>query len=177
MRIAVYCGSSAGNDEAFAIAAYTLGQWMGEHGHELIYGGSNTGIMGAVADGVLESGGAVTGVVPNVPVILGRVHPGLTTLIKTETMAERKTRMIELADAFIALPGGLGTLDELTEILSLESLDIISGPIVLYSVNGYWEPMKAVFANVLQNGFGKPEYFSQVRFADSPEALSGILRG
>lgn len=176
MRIAVYCGSSPGKDETFVKAALRLGAWLGKNGHELIYGGSNTGLMGAVADGVLCAGGAVTGVIPDVPLIRSRVHPGLTTRIETGSMAERKMCMLVRADAFIALPGGLGTLDEITEILSLQSLGIVRGAVIFYNVNGYYEPMKAVISQILQNGFGKPEYFSDVHFLDSPEELAEVLR-
>ena len=176
MKLAVYCGSTPGNDPAFRDAAFALGTWMGENGVELVYGGSKTGIMGAVADGVLQAGGAVTGVVPDVPAIRRRMHPGLTTLVETDTMAARKARMIELADAFLALPGGLGTLDEITEILSLESLDLIRGPVLFYNLNGYYEPVKAVFANILNSGFGKPEYFAAVHFPENLEDLADALR-
>ena len=175
MKIAVYCGSTPGSDPAFAAAARALGEWMGNNGHELVFGGSKTGLMGAAADGVLSAGGAVTGVVPNVPVIRARMHPHLTNLIQTETMAARKSEMIAMADAFIALPGGLGTLDEITEILSLSSLDLVRGPVIFYSVLGYWDPMKAVFANILENGFGKPEYFSAVHFPRDLAEVAAIL--
>lgn len=171
MKIAVYCGSTPGNDPAFVEAARALGEWMGQNGHELIFGGSKTGLMGAVADGVLSVGGAVTGVVPNVPAIRNRMHGSLTTLIETESMTARKTCMIQRAEAYLALPGGLGTLDEITEVLSLESLELVRGPILFYSVKGYYTPMKAVLDNILRNGFGRPEYFSRVFF---PEDLSQV---
>ena len=177
MKIAVYCGSTPGNDPVYVQMAKELGKWMGEKGHELVYGGSNTGLMGAVADGVLEAGGKVIGVVPNVPEIQKRTHQGITTLIKTDTMAERKSEMIRLADGFIALPGGVGTLDEITEILSLSSLKIVTGPVIFYSMKGYYDPMKPVIANILRSGFGKPEYFEDVVFAkDLSEVIQGLER-
>ncbi len=177
MKIAVYCGSSAGNDPACTEAAAALGTWMGRNGHELVYGGSNTGLMGALADGVLRAGGAVTGVVPDVAVIKRRIHPGITTLVETDTVATRKTRMIDLADAFIALPGGLGTLDEITEILCLQSLGLVRGPVIFYSVKGYYAPMKAVFSNILENGFGSPAHFSEVVFAEDLADVAAALGG
>lgn len=177
MRIAVYCGSTAGNLELYTGAAYALGAWMAENGHELVYGGSNTGLMGAVADGVLDGGGRVTGVVPDVPEISRRAHPRLTTRIEAGTMALRKTKMIELAQAFIALPGGVGTLDEITEILSLESLGLVRGPVIFYSMEGYYAPMQAVLDNILARGFGRPEYFSSVHFAENLEQLCCALEG
>jgi len=92
-------------------------------------------------------------------------------------MAERKSCMIDRADAFIALPGGLGTLDEITEILSLQSLGIIRAPVILYNLNGCYEPLRAVFANILQNGFGRPEFFDDVLFLDTTEAIAEVLDG
>ena len=176
MKIAVYCGSTPGNDPIFVEAARALGEWMGKNGHELVFGGSKTGLMGAVADGVLSVGGAVTGVVPNVPAIRSRMHGSLTTLIETESMAERKTCMIQRAEAYLALPGGLGTLDEITEILSLESLELVRGPILFYSVKGYYAPMRAVLDNILQSGFGRPEYFSRVFFPEDLSAVADALK-
>jgi len=175
MRIAVYCGSTPGNDEAFTDSARKLGLWMGRNGHELIYGGSNTGLMGAVADGVLEAGGRVTGVVPDVPLIKARVHAGLTECIFTKTMAERKSKMIELAQAFIALPGGIGTLDEITEIISLCSLEIINAPIVFFNVKGYYEPIKQVLCGIVESAFGKPAFFDRILYSDNPETIGEHL--
>ena len=175
MKAAVYCGSTPGNDGIYTKTAFALGEWMGQNGWELVYGGSKTGLMGAVADGVLWSGGAVTGVVPDVPVIKSRVHPGITTIVETDTMSARKAVMIELADAYIALPGGLGTLDEITEILSLRSLGLLRGPVIFYSMNGYYEPMKAVFSNILNSGFGRPEFFDGVVFAERLEDVAEVL--
>lgn len=139
---------------------------MGANGHTLVYGGSNTGLMGGVADGVLEAGGKVIGVVPDVPLIKSRTHTGITECIFTDTMAERKSKMIELAEGFIALPGGIGTFDELTEIISLGSLGIINGPIACFNVNGYYEPFKQVLKGVVMNGFGKPEFFDGILYSD-----------
>ena len=175
MKIAVYCGSTPGNDSFYVQTAYKLGAWMGANGHELVYGGSNTGLMGGVADGVLSAGGRVTGVVPNVAEIQGRIHRGITTLIETQTMAQRKSKMIELAEAFIALPGGIGTLDEMTEIISLSSLKILNNPVIFYNMKGYYEPVKAVLANILQHGFGRTEYFSEILFADRLEEIAEML--
>ncbi len=171
MRIAVYCGSTPGNRESYLRDARRLGNWIGNNGHSLIYGGSKTGLMGAVADGVLESGGSVTGVLPDVPEILARKHPALTEVIQTDSMASRKREMILRADAYIALPGGIGTLDEVTEVLSLSSLNIISGDIVFFNTDGYYEPIRAVLNNIIENGFGRPEYFEKIQFVREPEEI------
>lgn len=177
MNIAVYCGSSSGNDEKFIESAKQLGSWIGKSGNTLIYGGANKGLMGAIADSVLENGGQVTGVLPNVPQILARRHTGLTECIQTSSMAERKSKMIELADAFVALPGGIGTLDEISEVLSLASLDVISGPIVLYSVDGYYEPFRLVIRNIIESGFGREEYFKNMLFSDDLDEIGRFLNG
>ena len=177
MNIAVYCGSSSGNDPKFLESARTLGRWIGENGHTLVYGGANKGIMGELADTVLKSGGRVIGVLPRVMLIQERKHTGLTEYIETTSMAERKTRMIELADAFIALPGGIGTLDEITEVMTLTSLGITKNPIVLYDADGYYQPLKAVLDNIVNKGFGRREYFADVLISDDILRIAGHLTG
>ena len=177
VNIAVYCGSSPGNKEIFSEDIKKLGNWIGANGHTLVYGGCNTGLMGAIADSVLEAGGKVIGVLPDVPVIKARTHGGLTEYIETHTMAERKTKMIELSDAFIALPGGIGTYDEITEILSLSSLRIVKGPVIFYNTEGYYDIMKALLDNIVDNGFGKDEYFSRVLFSNDVEEIAKCIEG
>ncbi|MBQ4487367.1 MAG: TIGR00730 family Rossman fold protein [Oscillospiraceae bacterium] len=175
MNIAVYCGSSAGNNEKYIEAAKQLGKWIGESGNTLVYGGANKGLMGAVADSALDNGGKVIGVLPDVPLIQARKHTGLTECINTSSMAERKSKMIELADAFIALPGGIGTLDEITEVLSLSSLDVVSDSIILFNTEGYYEPFRTVIRNIVEIGFGRSEYFDGVLFSDDIEEIAFFL--
>ena len=177
MNIAVYCGSSAGNNEKYIEAAKQLGKWIGESGNTLVYGGANKGLMGAVADSALDNGGKVIGVLPDVPLIQARKHTGLTECINTSSMAERKSKMIELADAFIALPGGIGTLDVITEVLSLSSLDVVSDSIILFNTEGYYEPFRTVIRNIVESGFGRKEYFDGVLFSDDIEEIAGFLNG
>ena len=110
MNITVYCGASGGNDPGYTEAARTLGRWIGHNGHRLVYGGGKVGMMGAVADAVLESGGKVTGVIPRFMMEKDLGHRGIDEMIVVETMGERKLKMIELGDCFLALPGGSGTL-------------------------------------------------------------------
>ena len=172
MNIAVYCGSSSGNDPEFLESARTLGTWIGKNGHTLVYGGANKGIMGELADAVLKAGGRVIGVLPRVMLIQERKHTGLTEYIETTSMAERKTRMIELADAFVALPGGIGTLDEITEVMTLKSLGITGNPIVLYDTQGYYQPLKAVLDNIVNRGFGRKEYFSDILISDDMSKIA-----
>ncbi len=175
MNIAVYCGSSCGNDPEYSEAARTLGRWIGENGHTLVYGGASRGLMGELADAVLKAEGRVTGVLPRVMLIQERKHVGLTESIETSSMAERKTKMIELADAFVALPGGIGTLDEITEVMTLKSLGIIKDPIVLYDVGGYYQPFKGVLDNMVNEGFSRKEYFSDALISDDIQKISKHL--
>lgn len=176
MNITVYCGSTPGNREIYRQEAAALGRWIGEQGHTLVYGGSNTGMMGAVADAVLAAGGQVIGVIPDVEMIRKRRHPGLTEVIFTDTVSERRSRMIELGDAFIALPGGIGTLDEMTEVISLSQLEIIRKPIIFFNTEGYYEPMRQVLEHIVQNEFGKESYFAQVIFSNDLKVIEGILK-
>ncbi|MCR4782848.1 MAG: TIGR00730 family Rossman fold protein [Lachnospiraceae bacterium] len=162
MNIAVYCGSNSGNKDIYTKDAKALGEWIGKNGHSLVYGGAKNGLMGVVADAVIENGGEVIGILPNVPLIQERKQAGLTKYIETDTMAERKTLMIENSDAFVALPGGLGTLDELSEVMTLSYLKEVKGPIVIYNTDGYYEPLKIVFDKMCESGFAAESYFENV---------------
>ena len=175
MNIAVYCGAASGSRQIYADKTIELGTWMGENGHRLVYGGGNTGLMGTIADSVLQAGGEAIGVLPQVPLIQSRRHPGLTEYVDTATMHARKSVMIERADAFIALPGGTGTLDEITEVLSLASLDLVDGPIVFLDIEGYYEPVKAMLDRILGNGFGRGEFFDRVLFSDDVGEIAAFL--
>ena len=175
MNIAVYCGSGSGNNPKFTESARILGRWIGENGHTLVYGGASKGLMGAIAGAVIEAGGKVIGVIPDVAIIQARKHTGLTELIETKSMAERKSKMIELADAFVALPGGIGTLDEITEVMSLSSLEIIKGPVVLYDTDGYYKPLQAVLDNILSVEFGRREYFENVLLSEDIQEVARFL--
>lgn len=177
MNIAVYCGSSSGNNPRFLESAMALGKWIGENGHTLVYGGANMGLMGAVAGAVIDAGGKVIGVIPDVAIIQARKHTGLTQLIETKSMAQRKSKMIELADAFVALPGGIGTLDEITEVMSLASLELIRGPIILFDTDGYYRPLKAILDNILNAEFGRKEYFSRVLLSEDIKEIADFLCG
>lgn len=174
MKIAVYCGSSPGTAEKFTKAAALLARRIGEK-HTLVYGGSNTGLMGTIADEALAAGGKVIGVQPNVPLIRARRHMGLTEYIDTETMAERRTAMIGLADAFVALPGGPGTLDEISEVLALTRLGILDKPCVFLDVDGYYAPMRALFEHMAENGFAEKEDFRRVLISENIDEVMAFL--
>ena len=177
MKIAVYCGSTSGNRESFTKGARELGTWIVEHGHTLVYGGAQGGLMGILADTVLEHGGTVTGVLPAVGSIQKRRHSGLTEYIETRDMAERKAKMIELSDAYVALPGGPGTLDEITDVISLARLGIEDKPCVLFDMEGFYQPLKQVFDQMLEVNFARKEDFRKVLISDSLEDIGAFIEG
>ncbi|MEH6758531.1 MAG: TIGR00730 family Rossman fold protein [Parasphingorhabdus sp.] len=152
-RLAVYCGSSAGGDPAFAETAKILGQIMVERGIDLVFGGGRLGLMGIIADSVLAGGGKVYGVIPEMLRDHEVAHTGLTELHIVTSMHERKAKMTELTDGFIAIPGGIGTLDELFEAWTWKALGYHGKPIGLLNVNGYWDSLTTFLDNVAGQGF------------------------
>lgn len=154
MNITVYLGANLGTDPALPQAVQQLGRWIGESGNALVYGGSKSGLMGLLADSVLAAGGRVTGVEPKCFLDAELQHEGLTELIVTEDIPARKTKMIELGDAFIAFPGGTGTLEEITEVISKLSLGQLNAPCILYDLNGYYVPYK--IGKLQIQGFSEP---------------------
>ena len=176
MKIAVYLGSRNGARPEYVQAARSLGAWIGDKGHTLVYGGSRGGLMGELASAVLNHGGKVTGVLPDVDEIMNLRQKGLTEYIYTKDVAERRSKMIELADAFAVLPGGLGTLDEITEVLSLKSLNLIPQPIVFFDAADYFAPLRALFRHMIGEGFSEEAYFENVLFTDDTTQLDAFLR-
>ena len=151
--ICVFCGASAGGDPAYRQAAETVGRTFAERGIRLVYGGGRLGLMGAVADAALDAGGEVIGVIPRGLVERELAHPGLSELVIVGTLHERKAGMADRADAFLTLPGGLGTLEELAEVLSWAQLDLHAKPIGLLDVGGYFGPLEAFLDRAVQEGF------------------------
>lgn len=151
--IAVFCGSKEGYNELYYEAAYGLGAMLATRGIRIIYGGARVGLMGAVAEGALEQGGKVIGVIPQALKTKEVAHEGLTQLITVNTMHERKMKMHELSDGVIVLPGGWGTMDEMFEILTWGQMGLHSKPVGLLNVNGYYEALKALSENMVQEGF------------------------
>jgi len=149
----VYCGSSLGTDETYAAQATRLGSAIASRGFELVYGGAKVGLMGLLADAALEGGAEVIGVIPGPLVSAEIAHPGVTTLDVVDTLHERKARMIELADGFIAMPGGFGTLDEVFEILTWDQLGLIAKPVVFLDVNGFYTDLFAFLDKAVDAGF------------------------
>ena len=175
MTITVYLGSTEGRDPAFKTAVRELGTWIGANGHSLVYGGSKCGLMGELAESVLQAGGEVTGVEPQFFIDMGYEYPEITRLIVTQDMTERKTKMIELGDAFIAFPGGTGTLEEISEIMSKVSLRHLSAPCILYNLNGYYEGLKALLKHMIATGLSSPEKQQGIYFADTLEEIQQLL--
>jgi uncharacterized protein (TIGR00730 family) len=158
MRICVFCGSSAGIDPAYRAAAERVGATLAERGVELVYGGASVGTMGAVADAALAAGGRVTGVIPRSLVEREIAHPGLSDLRVVADLHERKALMASLSDAFLALPGGAGTLEEFFEVFTWGQLGLHDKPIALLDVGGYYEPMLRFMDHMVEQGFLKSEY-------------------
>ena len=165
-RLAVYCGSSLGADPAFADTAAALGGEMARRGIGLVYGGGRLGLMGVVADAVLAGGGEVYGVIPQALIDLEVAHTGVTELHVVQTMHERKARMTDLTDAFVALPGGIGTLDELFEAWSWNALGYHAKPFALLNVGGFWDDLVELMDHVAQSGFMSPARRAQLLVAD-----------
>ena len=176
MNITVYLGANAGNDPALAEAVRELGSWIGANGHRLVYGGSRSGLMGQLAQSALDAAGTVTGVEPQFFVQQELQHDGLTELIVTKDMTERKTKMIELGDAFIAFPGGTGTLEEISEIMSKVSLKQLAAPCILYNLNGYYDHLKALLAHMIDMGLSTPERQEGIYFAETLDDIRAILK-
>jgi len=157
-RVCVFCGSSPGRRPAFAAAASELGRRLAEHGVGLVYGGGSVGLMGRVADAALAAGGEVVGVIPEALAGKEVAHPGLTRLHVVKSMHERKALMAEMADAFVALPGGFGTLDELFEAITWGQLGLHRKPIGLLDVEGYFAPLVSFVDRAVEDGFVRPPY-------------------
>ena len=172
MNITVYLGANEGNNPSLKRAVKELGTWIGKSGNALIYGGSKSGLMGALADSVLNAGGNVTGVEPQFFIENEFQHEGITKLIATKDMSERKNKMIELGNAFIAFPGGTGTLEEITEIMSKVSLKQLNAPCIVYNLNGYYDSLKAMLKHMIDMGLSSEERQKGIYFAESLEQIT-----
>jgi uncharacterized protein (TIGR00730 family) len=169
--VAVYCGSNSGNDPAFAAAAASLGALLAERGIDLVYGGGRVGLMGTVADATLDGGGKAHGVITRALEQKEIAHTGLTSLRVTETMHERKAAMADLADAFIMLPGGYGTLDEFFEVLTWAQLGMHAKPCAILDVAGYFDPLRAFMDGAVAAGFVHPGHLDMVISDADPARL------
>ncbi len=175
-RVCVYCGSRPGRRPAYAEAARLLGTRLAEAGIGLVTGGGKGGLMGIAADAALDAGGEAVGVIPQALLDREVGHEGMTELLVVRTMHERKATMAELADAFVALPGGLGTLEEIAEALTWAQLGIHAKPCGLLDVDGYYAPLVAFLDHAVAQGFVLAEHRAALVVASEPDALLDGLR-
>jgi uncharacterized protein (TIGR00730 family) len=173
--VCVFCGSQYGSDPAYRRVAARLGETLGAAGTTVIYGGGHVGLMGAVADAAIAAGGEVIGLIPARLLEREVGHRAITHLITTKDMFERKQQMIDRADAFVILPGGLGTLDELLEVITLRQLGYHDKPIVLVNLGGYWDPFIALVDQVVQHNFALPSARTLYRVVDTLDQVLPAL--
>jgi len=175
-KICVFCGSSSGNDPIYEEYARNMAVAIRNNNQSLVYGGGSVGLMGIIADELLRLGGEVIGVIPEFLAELEVDHKGLTKMITVNSMHERKKEMSELSDAFIAMPGGFGTLEELAEILTWEQLGLIRKPIGLLNVNAYWDPFVRMLDQMVETGFLKPENRKIIQIDSDPGSLLNSMQ-
>ena len=175
MNITVYLGANEGNDPELKKAVRELGKWIGKSGNTLIYGGSKSGLMGELAESVLDAGGSVIGVEPQFFIDQGFEYNAITQLIVTKDMTERKAKMIELVDAFLAFPGGTGTLEEISEIMSKVALQQLDAPCILYNLNGYYEHLRALLSHMIQMGLSSESRQQGIRFVENLAQIQAVL--
>lgn len=175
MNICVFCGSAAGNNPVFRETADALGALIASHSATLIYGGGNIGLMGVVADSVMRNGGKVIGVIPDFLLQREVGHRGITELIVVDSMHQRKKKMAELADAFVALPGGWGTLEELAEILTWRQLRLVQNPVCILNTNQFFDPLLTQMKVMCNEGFLHPSWEEVLEIYTSSEKLLSSL--
>lgn len=175
-RIALYCGAAMGVDPDLSSEAVKLSGMLAQHGYGIVYGGSKTGLMGAIATAALDAGGEVIGVEPAFLIDKEVQLEGLTELIAVDTMPERRTRMIELSDGFVALPGGIGTLDEITEVLSLAKLGRLGDkPICVLNAKGCYDAFAQLLMDMAENGFVSTNDYDHIEFLGTAEEVFAYL--
>ena len=175
-RVCVYCASSPGTNADITAATRELGRLLVQHDIELVYGGGTVGLMGVVADTVMEAGGTVTGVIPTQLFPTEIAHRGISELVEVGSMHERKTKMFELSDAFIALPGGFGTLEEIAEVTTWAQIGVHRKPVGLLNVDGYYDPLLAWLERAIRDGLLKPTAANLLLHATDPGSMLQTLR-
>lgn len=173
--LCVLCGSREGFDPVHREAASRLGKLIVERDMRLVYGAGSIGLMGVIADAVLSAGGEVVGVIPDFLIRYEVGHRQLTNLVVTDSMHDRKRRMFEMADAFVVLPGGLGTLDETFEIVTWKQIRLHDAPIVVLDVNGYWAPLKSLIEATIDGAFAHPNVRDLITFVPTPDDVFRVL--
>lgn len=176
MNITVYLGANEGKDPSLKTAVRELGTWIGESGSRLIYGGSKSGLMGELAESVLQAGGEVIGVEPQFFIDMEYQYDEITELIVTKDMTERKMKMIELGDVFIAFPGGTGTLEEIAEVMSKVSLKHLTAPCILYNLNDYYDGLQTLLRHMTEMGLSSPERQEGIYFAKDLSEIREIIK-
>ena len=176
MNITVYLGANEGKDATLKMAVRELGTWIGESGNRLIYGGTKSGLMGELAESVLQAGGEVIGVEPQFFIDMEYQYDEITELIVTKDMTERKTKMIELGDVFIAFPGGTGTLEEIAEVMSKVSLKHLTAPCILYNLNDYYDGLQTLLRHMTEMGLSSPERQEGIYFAKDLSEIREIIK-
>jgi len=171
MKVAIYCGSAEGNSPDYVNAVKALGVHLAQQGVGIVYGGGNVGLMGVIANAALQAGGQVIGVIPAHLESKEIAHTGLTELHVVANMHERKAKMSELADAFVALPGGVGTLEEMFEVWTWGQLGLHDKPCAFYNINGFYDPLFTMVDSMQQAGFVKLSYIDMIIKENTPEAL------
>ncbi len=175
MNITVYCGSKTGNDPEFSRVAIELGEWIGKDGHSLVYGGSDVGLMGIVANTAMENGARAIGVFPNSLAGRENPHPSLSEMIIVDSIDDRKEKMMELGDVFIALPGGPGTLEEISQVISLARVEQLSGKCIVFNVDGYYDCLLSLFDDMESQEFISEYERNKVKFVNTMDELKRFL--
>ena len=175
MDVTVYLGAHEGNNPVYKQAVVELATWIAQNRHRLVYGGSDEGLMALIADTGLEQGGEVTGIEAQMFVDKGVAHKSLAQLAVVPNVAERRTRMIELGDVFIAFPGGTGTLEEISEVVSKVCLDQLTQPCIFYNLNGFYDDMKALLQRMIDDGFSTRVGQHGIYFASDLAEIENII--
>lgn len=175
MNIIVYCGASKGNTPIYELSAKKLAQWIVKNNHRLIYGGGKAGLMGVLADTVLENGGQAVGVIPTFLEKRELAHPELSELIVVNSMSDRKAKMLSLGDACIALPGGPGTLEEITEVVSWSRIGQNNNPCIFYNENNFYNPIRIMYDNMVEMAFLSKSDRNKILFSDSLDEIGKFI--
>lgn len=175
MKVTVYCGANSGSNDIYYHKTVGLGKWIAQNNHQLVYGGGKVGLMGILADTVIANKGYVTGIIPTFLKDREIAHPGISELISVENMSQRKTRMISLADAFIALPGGPGTLEEITEVISWSRIGQNDKPCILLNIDGYFNSLKGMYEHMVKEGFLSQQDLDKILFSDQIEEIEEFI--
>ena len=175
MRITVFCGANNGKSELYKANAIELGKWIANKNHTLVYGGGKIGLMGVIADTVLENSGEVIGIMPQFLVDREISHNDINELIVVDDMSVRKTKLVDLGDVFIALPGGPGTLEEISQVISWVRVDKKDAPCILMNINGYYDFLEQYFDKMVEDGFLTKEDRKRTLFTDSIDEMEEFI--